>query len=275
MEKTSCPKSIFFCGGSWGCVVYIGIYKAIIERWGKECLDKIKFGGNSSGAMVATLFALGIDIQGAEEIYKFLANKAKNEGVFMKMSNYHIEALNKVFKNGDEYKRLNNRLFIGVTYYFNDYKVISEWESNSDLLDTLHASFHIPFYCNYTKKTKYGIGIDGCVGRNYHMIDKDTIIIGCKTKQADIICNPPIKFSDCITPFIDNYDEIFSKGYNTMMKWDGKVNNNKLNETTKSKMLIMLLWCLRYMEELSIYSIIKNIKFYVKNILTYLLKKFD
>ena len=101
MEKISCPKSIFFCGGSWGCLFYIGIYKAIIERWGKECLDKIKFGGNSSGAMVATLFALGIYIQQAEEIYKFLANKATNEGVFMKMSNYHIEALNKVFKNGD------------------------------------------------------------------------------------------------------------------------------------------------------------------------------
>ena len=61
-----------------------------------------------------------------------------------KMSLYHRDALEEMISNTDDYKKVNGNLFIGLTNFYGKFYVKFHWKSNKELLDTLHASFHIP-----------------------------------------------------------------------------------------------------------------------------------
>ena len=37
-----CPDSLFFCGGIWGVSFHIGVYKALVEKWGYEKISRMK-----------------------------------------------------------------------------------------------------------------------------------------------------------------------------------------------------------------------------------------
>ena len=123
-----------------------------------------------------------------------LANKY---GVWGKVTGYHIQMLNKIIKNKDDYKKVNKRLYIGVTYFIDKYELISEWNNNQELKDTLHASFHIPFYCSYINKINDRIAIDGAFSKTYHRFTEPTLVINPCADIGEITCNPPLSLNDC------------------------------------------------------------------------------
>lgn len=45
------------------------------------------------------------------------------------------------------HEEVSGSLFIGVTFQ-TGYEVISSWNSRESLINTMHASMHIPFYCS-------------------------------------------------------------------------------------------------------------------------------
>lgn len=171
------PPSIFFQGASWGCVYYISVYVAMLEKWGDALYDT-KICGDSSGALIALGIKLRASPTTMRSIYNRLASRARSEGVWGRMSIYHTEALAMLLPNGDEYKALNGQLFIGITRFFQKHELISQWESQQDLINTLHASFHIPIYCTHVAPVCGKWSIDGVFSSSSSMLCDKTISVG-------------------------------------------------------------------------------------------------
>ena len=123
LSKHEPPSHIFFAGASWGCGFYIGVYKALQEKYGLDGLAKIAWSGNSAGALVALLGASGLDWCIAEKVYFDCMHEAAESGVFQKMSKYHDTALDVVFnENENLYKELNDRIRSIVYWSHNIYR---------------------------------------------------------------------------------------------------------------------------------------------------------
>ena len=154
------PPSFFFCGCAWGCAFHVGAYRGMLERWGLQRLAACKFGGNSAGVIFALGAAIGVDWQFLEETYLELARCAAHRGVIGKMSEYHSDALDRLV-GPTTHLDIGGRLFVGVTFA-SGFEVISSWSSREELLNTMHASMHIPFYCSHIEPCANGrTGVDG------------------------------------------------------------------------------------------------------------------
>lgn len=56
--------------------------------------------------------------------------------------------------------------------------MISQWESQQDLINTLHASFHIPIYCTHVAPVCGKWAIDGVFSSSSSMLCDKTISVG-------------------------------------------------------------------------------------------------
>jgi len=161
------PESCFFEGCSWGCIYYLGAYVALRDTLPPEHMSRLKWGGYSSGALVALGAALGKTPAELRYMYNDLAEAAREYGVWGKMSVYHAVAMGRwIPREGSEFKALNGKLYVGVSRVFSRFELISEWDSNQALLDTLHASMHVPFYMTHLAPVQGRWAIDG--GFGYH-----------------------------------------------------------------------------------------------------------
>jgi len=244
-----CPKSFLFSYGSWGCSYYVGVYKAMVNKWGYNKLNKCAYGGVSSGCIISLAICLGYPWEYLEKVYLELSDQAEKYGVMGKMSSYHTKAIDKLLKNKEDYLKVNNRLFLGVTYFYNKFRIISHWENNEELINTLHAAFHIPYYCTYTQKIKNNIAIDGALSMPYFKIDKKTLIIGAmlKPEQGHIVCKPKLSKKDVYKPSIYKYFIIRDRGYKDMLSWDGVYKT--LEKSKQNYIMLSFYWLLRYSEE--------------------------
>ena len=243
-----CPTSIVFCSGSWGCSYYIGAFKAIQEKWSKDELIMCKFGGISAGSIIALGAALNISSDVLEEIYLELSDSAERYGVFGKMSRYHTKVLDKLITKPDDYKRVKNRLYIGLSNFYGKFVILSEWKSNKDLIDTLHASFHIPYYTTYTRKINNKIAIDGAFTSGWFKIEPTSLVIGCRLrdKEGHIVCKPMLTIKEVFKPNRTKYYDISKKGYTDLMNWDGTYKDIILPK--KNHITLSLYWMMRYSE---------------------------
>ena len=169
------PPSFFFTGCAWGCAYHVGAYRGMIERWGLAQLSRCSFGGNSAGSLMALAAATGASWELLEETYLELAHSAKEKGVMLKMSAYHAAALTKLV-GPTTHTHIAGRLHVGVTYT-SGYEVHSSWATQKELLDTLHASMHIPFYCTHIETVGGRAGVDGGLSTPYHLIDAHTFVV--------------------------------------------------------------------------------------------------
>ena len=214
-NRNNKPKIIYLGGSSWGCAFYIGCYQAMLEKWGN--IDDILIYGNSAGALIALLMALKMSVEEAKDIYIEFAELAKNNGVFLKMSKYHTQILNKILSNPDDYKKVNNKLHIGITTYPNKHLVVNNWNSNQELINDLHCSFHIPFYCTYNAKKDNKNVLDGALSVNLGDFPRNSILIGMNERH-DIYSNLTIK--DCTYPLLnDKLDNAIKDGYNKTINY--------------------------------------------------------
>ena len=170
------PPSFFFTGCAWGCAFHVGAYRGMVERWGLEQLAKCRWGGNSAGSIMAVAGAVGASWQELEDTYLELARQAQRSGVVGKMSGYHTAALDRLI-GASTHIDVAGRLFVGVTLAAG-HKVFSSWGSRDELLNTLHASMHIPFYCTHLAPCPGGdMGVDGGLSSTYHKIDGDATLV--------------------------------------------------------------------------------------------------
>ena len=132
MPVPATPSSFFFGGCSWGCIYYVGVFEVLHDTFGAEALAHVRWGGVSSGALIALGAALGKTPRQMRGLYDDLASVARKYGVFGKMSVYHEVVLARWLPDGgDEYLRLGNgRLCVGLTRPLARFEMLSDWDSN-------------------------------------------------------------------------------------------------------------------------------------------------
>ena len=258
------PSSFWFRGGSWGIIYYSGVYKAIKKIYSKKQIANVKWGGVSAGAIISLLAALDMDPEECSIIYDKLAYLASNYGVFGKMSIYHDVFLRDLLPdNGSEWKKLKGKLFVGITKFPFTHELVSEWESNKDLRETLHASMHIPFYMSSIGRVKGCLAIDGDIIPNYVKIEENTVMVGTGDKKNfDIAPSIQISLADCFTPpSIKDYRKIELMGEKDTNTWfekkplttrvalPTKKSNSKNFFYKPFHILCLLGWLFRYIEE--------------------------
>lgn len=257
MEKQiiKCPSSFFFCGSAWSIPFLIGVYKGMVQKWGYVTLSKCKFGGNSGGALIALCATLGFSYDEVEYIYNKLLHIANLYGAFGKISIYNSITIYDILKNKNDYKKVNNKLFVGVTRFFNKSVTISNWNNNEELIDTVHASMHIPFYSTYIKLFKPNLMIvDGGFSSTYNKIDNNTLIINPITTNGHITYT--ISLLKCMIPLNkEKSNELLKSGIDQMVTWDGHYNNLE-SKPSVSNTIMCLVWIFRYCEEISVYHIL-------------------
>lgn len=257
------PTSFWFRGGSWGIIYYGGVYNSIKNKYTKKQLANVKWGGVSAGAIISLFAALELEPQECFKLFDQLAVLASTHGSFGKLSIYHDIFLNKLLPdNGGEWKKLNNKLFVGITKFPFTQEIISTWRSNKDLRDTLHASMHIPFYASITNKVNGNIAIDGDIIPNNVKLDDNTIIVGMgNCENYDISPSKTISWLDCFAPPSKKaYSKIEMCGKQDADKWFN-ANPPKKRVVIRPKrsivtlffqkpnyIICLFLWVLRYIE---------------------------
>uniref|UniRef100_A0A6C0IVI5 PNPLA domain-containing protein n=1 Tax=viral metagenome TaxID=1070528 RepID=A0A6C0IVI5_9ZZZZ len=246
------PDSFFFCAGGWGASFYIGVVKAIYERWGKEYCSKCKYGGNSAGSIIALAMALNYDFNYIETLWLKIINKSQNDIFLRNVSGYQNEIIDGLLKK-DDYLKLNGRLFIGVTNFKSKYTIISHWNNNNELKKTLFGSMYIPFYSKKIKIKKKPV-LDGAFSRNYHKINDRTLIISVsKYAGGHILSEPNFTLKELsISPKLVDYYKYRDRGYNSLLNW-----NQKYKELPVKKykdVHLNILWKLAYMHDIKFFS---------------------
>jgi len=222
------PPSIYFGGCAFGSIFYIGVYKAMLEKWGPDFMDKTIICGDSVGV----IFAIGITRKFTpEDIEKMYYDNgvASPYGIFkggIKALEEH--ALKKLLANFEEpllYEKLNGKILIGGSKFFINHIWTSHWNNNEELYSCIKNSFHIPLLVDSNKK------INGC-----HIIDgafsfsgmdlphgNESLYVGMNNPCAEIGMN--ITFSQQLFPSSGQAnDYMIKKGYDAFMKWDATSN---------------------------------------------------
>lgn len=258
----SSQLSFVFEGCSWGCCYYLGVYKAALAHYSTEELRAARFGGSSSGTLAALGAALGKSHEECMLMYTQLAHCGKEFGVFGLMSVFHEIVLRRWLpKGGDEYLRLKGRLHVNVTRFVARSEVLSDWTSNDDLINAMHASMHIPFYMTYIKRVRGSMGLDGGLSANVFRIDDDTITVSAATRKGDICPRKLVTPFECFAPpSEERMQEIFQDGASVVFPAaaaQGAQRKNKKSSSLVRKGAIALVryslcsafWTFRVLEE--------------------------
>ena len=255
------PSRFFFDGCSWGVIYYAGVYDALWKHFAPSSLAKMHWGGCSSGAFLALAGAMHKDPTDMRKLYHDLAHVASIYGVFGWMSVYHeMTLLNWLPDGGDEWQRLNGRLFVGITRPVAHFEMVSEWSSNKELRDTMHASMHIPYYMTHLATVKGRWALDGCLSfrqafRCGAVLDEQTVVVGSDPSFGYDICpTTALSLAECYTPAdLDRLAHLVALGEADGTAWCR--GERRTDKPTRSRMplqhrvLCFVLWWLRSVEQ--------------------------
>ena len=251
------PDFFFFGSGGFGGGYYIGVYKGMVERWGYKELQEKKYYGVSAGSIMALYILLGLTWEQLDNEFIRISHSTKKNGIFLKASYYHNKSLEK-FVYKDAYKQMSGKLLIGVTNFYGEFILVSRWKSNKDLIDTIHASMHIPYYCgNYINRLNSRRCVDGAYSlKNYIFLEENTLKIGVwDTNIYDIKLVPSLTYKYSSKPNLDYYRKIKKKGYKNILNWSGEYIENNVYKSKKNYLKLSVIWLFRLSEDI-VYKII-------------------
>jgi hypothetical protein len=128
-------------------VLDVGVYKGMLEKWGKDFMKHTVISGASAGTIIAVGIVLLKSPEYIGELYCETALNAKY-GIFYKgIELLEEHCIDKLLEDPNAYKLLENRCFIGTTGFFSNHRWSSKWKDNKELKQCLQASLHIPFLC--------------------------------------------------------------------------------------------------------------------------------
>ena len=249
--------SFFFGGSAWGACYHIGVYKGLLEKYGDDLKTK-KIIGNSSGSLIALGVALGKSVEDIENVYIIIAKFAEIYGVFGKMSIYNDIAIRELLKNKDDYLKINGKLHIVITKFFQKTIIVNNWYSNDDVINTIHASTHIPFYCTNIESLKYSLTIDGGFSMPICKLDENTITISPVNNLCDIYPNKLLTIKNCLFPMKKlERKYAINLGYNDIINYKKRKKNIKSENIFFKivikclfKLFLSMIWILRILEDI-------------------------
>ena len=129
------PPSIYFGGCCFGAAFYIGVHKAMVEKWGKDFYKHCLIGGGSAGTIFAVGLALGKSPEYMDKLYSKVAIQAKKFGPIYYASVFMTSGLEEMLaEDPTAYKKLEGRCCFGTTSFFSRHRWHLSFESNDDLI---------------------------------------------------------------------------------------------------------------------------------------------
>lgn len=244
------PKSVYFGGCCWGAAFYVGVYKAMVEKWGDDFRHKTLITGDSAGSIFALGIALGRTPEQMDTLYRNMSAKSHSDGVIGKCSIWIEEYLLELFRTlpEDTHKKLEGKLRFGTTLFPFEHQWHESWDSNEHLLSELRLSYHVPIYCSRSKTIQNGVHVvDGAYGFAGHDLPHhdETLFVGIDP-HAEITRH--FTLLEMFWPAVgEKYDAIVDSGYQEMMKWDGK-HKVKLGSRVANRPALYVLWFLKIFE---------------------------
>lgn len=244
------PPSIYFGGCANGLIFYIGIYKAMIEKWGIDFAKKTKIYGDSA----SVIMVLGITRQFTpEKLYNLYYNNSINSpiGLISGINILEDSVLTKLlddFKDPDLYKELNNKMYIGGSRFFAKHFWTCNWNSNEELYNCIIESLNIPIL-SYSKNKRNNYVIDGAyVFSGDNLPDGDSTLYIAGYPFSDIYI--PMTHNELFFPHLhEKMDNSFQRGYEAFMNWDGKY-KKKVGKRKPNYGIQFFLWILYIIESI-------------------------
>ena len=237
-----CPPSISFSGSAWGCIYQIGALQGLEKRY-RHHLKNSQWAGISAGSVIALGASLGKSADTIQKAYEELRRFGKAYGSFGKMSIYHEMLLTAWLPdNGEEYLSLYDKLHVGILRPINDFVWISQWSSNTDVKNSIHASMHIPFMTTHTDLFRERLTLDPGFLKNTCLLDKNTLTISPVTR-AHIYGGEKFSFFEIFSP--PTYErslEMFEAGQqDTLSYWSpSRASAQCQNDTGGVRLLLSL-----------------------------------
>lgn len=234
------PPSIYLDGCAWGCAFYAGVQAVFEHVWGRDFGQRTLLQGDSSGALVAACWALGLPASFSKDLYADLAECGPVEMLKLRLSDYHDAAMDAIFaEHPDAYLKLRGRLQVGMTVFPREHVWISEWSDQADLRNILHCSMHIPIYCREVPWLRGRPVIDGIISLGgQHLAHGDrTLAIspavwaGLPDEQTFDLAHQ-LSASQCLFPPLTDPGiyELFKLGEDATWEWflrGGMLSNRK------------------------------------------------
>jgi predicted acylesterase/phospholipase RssA len=239
--KLSDIKGISFNTSAWYLFYYMGAIKALLEL-DPNIGKRVKIYGCSGGAFIALILLFRFNPDDILNEWKRIV-KEKNESewffdrIYLKKNCVHI--YDKFFKDKIDLDDLNKHMNISVTkvsynftFPFTHFtnEIISNFESENDLLNTIFKSGYIPCIIGYTPT--FDGYCDGGLTNDIYLTEinkKDFLNFGLntystKTKSKEInhctICfNRKKNFIHFFTPTPEMLDNLFETGYKQTIKY--------------------------------------------------------
>ena len=161
------------CGGMYNYALGVA---AVIQS--KFVLDNVVIAGSSAGCFPAMLLALGLDVRTLFESWNIPFLQEVNSKWMGALTNWNGIVRKWTMKQlpKDAYKRLNGRFHVSHSNvhfsrcsYSLSNNMVSDWQSNNDLLDGIIASSFIPLFDigKMTMKFRGNRVIDGSFTNSY------------------------------------------------------------------------------------------------------------
>jgi hypothetical protein len=249
LQEKEIPPSIYFGGCANGSIFYVGVYKAMIEKWGVDFPQKTAIYGDSAGIILV----LGITQQLSPEFigklyHDFGINSPR--GIMSGMNPVEENCLLKLvddFQDPLFYQSVNDKIFIGGSTFFANHFWRSRWNSNEDLYQSMIESFNIPIICNSkTKCVNKAILDGGFIFSGEDLPHGDSTLYVADDPSADIYT--PMTLSEMFYPHLhEDYKVSIQRGYDAFMRWDGKY-KKKVGVRKPKYGIQCLLWVLFIIE---------------------------
>ncbi|KAL6725985.1 hypothetical protein Aduo_008000 [Ancylostoma duodenale] len=185
--------NLSFSGCGFLCIYHAGVAAAIKEY--APHLIQNKISGASAGAIVAAGLVTNICISQATSTILKIVSQARSRALGALHPAFNLlglvrEEIERTLPP-DAYKRCTGRLQISLTRWSdNKNVVVTEFESNKELIDAIICSCFIPVYCGITPPTYRGEAyIDGGFTDNQPSYDDHTVTVSPFSGESDI-CPP-------------------------------------------------------------------------------------
>lgn len=231
-----------------GSAFYVGVYQAMVERWGMEQVSNMIMTGDSAGSIFAVLIAVGRTPEQMDVLYREMVELCVTHGVVGKCSKFMDQCAREVLLDyPDAHFHVENRCHFGTTEFPFTHRWHSTWENNEDMLKHMKCSYHIPFYCARIGSLKGVHVVDGAYSVAGHDLvhGNETLFIGIDP-HADVTME--LTNNQMLYPATgDNYDSLVKSGYETMMSWDGSY-SEKVGKRQPNYNALYVLWVLKYLD---------------------------
>jgi len=249
LDAIPIPKSIYFGGAAFGVCFFVGVFKAMADKWGPDFYKKTLVCGGSAGSIIAMQIALGKDPKYAGDVYALIGDKTHARGYALRPSDFLDEYVDELLRSDENiHKSIETRFWCGSTLFYAQHQWHKQWRDNADLAACIKGGYNIPLYCSKCDKLEGYEVVDGAYGLQASDFPHgdDTLFVGACQNTAEI--NIELSITQMLIPSHGpEYDGLVQKGYDTFMRWDGRM-KTKVGVRLPNYTALFFLWAFKLIQ---------------------------